>query len=438
VSEKLMMSYRGARFELGRGESYFALWPQGAPREHPLEQWPATPEGWSAAWSRFTELETPGTIAPAGRRPVLDTLASARPGTGAALLAAGVVLGAIGLFPDYLNGQGLVSQTANLVPHVIYLLVWAASAALLLAGGARARIGALLGAGVSVVTFGLFLADAGQALTSTSSSPSQTGGAGLAVSCLGWLACAVGSVVAVRSVLKERPLVRPTPGHAGPLTLLILASVATAVTFAPAWDNFVLRNAAGASQAITAGNVFSDPALVIIGDIAAVAALVVVAALAGLWRSPRMGAVLLAGAIAPMVAQAVSALIQVSQTTPPSEFGYTSSQAAQIGLTITNGLTPAFWLYCVFLSALLISCAWMLLTPSRPLTRPAGQDSVPFGWLPPQPEPGQAPPPGSGATVGQQAALESDATDDDDDDDDDERAAETHPQAAPPPASNDM
>jgi hypothetical protein len=125
-----------------------------------------------------------------------------------------------------------------------------------------------------------------------------------------------------------------------------------------------------------------------------------------------------------MVAQAVSALIQVSQATPPSEFGYSSSQAAQIGLTISNGLTPAFWLYCVFLAALIISCAWMLLTPSRPLTHPARQGPAPFGWVPPQPEPGQAPAPGSGETVAQQTAPET--------------TAETHPQATPPPAGDDM
>ena len=45
------------------------------------------------------------------------------------------------------------------MPHVVYLAVWAASALLILLGGARLRAGALLGLGTSVVTFGFFFAE---------------------------------------------------------------------------------------------------------------------------------------------------------------------------------------------------------------------------------------------------------------------------------------
>ena len=45
------------------------------------------------------------------------------------------------------------------MPHVIYLAGWGASALLILLGGDRVRIGALLGMGMSVVTFGFFFAD---------------------------------------------------------------------------------------------------------------------------------------------------------------------------------------------------------------------------------------------------------------------------------------
>jgi hypothetical protein len=86
-------------------------------------------------------------------------------------------------------------------------------------------------------------------------------------------------------------------------------------------------------------------------------------AAAALWRPTRLGAALLAGAIIPMAAQAISALIQVGQTVSPTQFGVSPGQATQIGLTINSGLTSAFWIYCAFLVALIASFAWMLIPP---------------------------------------------------------------------------
>jgi hypothetical protein len=86
-----------------------------------------------------------------------------------------------------------------------------------------------------------------------------------------------------------------------------------------------------------------------------------VALLAALWRPARQGAALLAGAIVPLAAQAISALIQASEPATPAMFGISQSQAA--GLTISSGLTPIFWVYCVFVISLLISCVWMLTAP---------------------------------------------------------------------------
>ena len=134
-----------------------------------------------------------GTPGSAGQR-----LAAAAAGTSpraviaASLLAAGVVCGIAGLFPGYLSGVSLASQPANLVPHVIYLAVWAASAVAILLGGARLRAGALLGLGTSVVTFGFFFADAGQVIAGGA----HLMGAGLALGLAGWLVCTAGAVVA--------------------------------------------------------------------------------------------------------------------------------------------------------------------------------------------------------------------------------------------------
>jgi len=113
---------------------------------------------------------------------------------------------------------------------------------------------------------------------------------------------------------------------------------------------------------------------------------------AALWRPARRWAVLLAGAAVPMAAQAISALVQVGETHGPAQFGIPPATARQLGITISAGLTPAFWIYCGFLIALVVSCAWMLFTP-QPVPVTAGDG---YGWNGPRPdapagqEPGEA------------------------------------------------
>ncbi len=53
------------------------------------------------------------------------------------------------------------------------------------------------------------------------------------------------------------------------------------------------------------------------------------------------------------------------QGVSPAQFGISPRRAAQAGLTITSGLTPAFWIYLALVTALAGMCAWMLI-PSRP------------------------------------------------------------------------
>ena len=435
---KVTITYRGAKYEIGRGRDFYGIWMTGAPRSQPLESWPETAEGWSAAWTRFASIEAPGAIVPVGRRtpPVgasaarvnenpgpfgqntaplgkpagetgtaaggstasyrqfagpfgqntapdsfgrrVASVVSGRTGAVAAasLLAVGVVLGVAGLFPAYLGGSSLAQQADQLIPHVIYLAVWTASAVLILLGGARLRLGALLSLGLSVVTFGLFLADAGTAIAGGG----NAAGAGLVLALVGWLACAAGSMVAFlhrpagSAVSAGGPaaggyaahqvsLRRPRGAEFGPVVMLVLAGLGVAAAFAPAWDSFTLRTAAGQSQSLTAGNAFSNPGLVIAGDVAVMLALAAVVIAAAFWRPVRHGAVLLAGAVIPMAAQAISAVVQVGGGASPTQFGISPAQASAIGLTISSGLTPAFWIYCGFLVALAVSCAWMIFTP---------------------------------------------------------------------------
>jgi hypothetical protein len=482
------ITYRGAKYEVGRGRDFYGIWTVGGSRSQPLQWWPETSEGWSAAWTKFTEIEAPGAITPVGRRtppvaasPVAASGAQVGAGTdardagtagpatalldnnrvgavrsgdapfaqgprfaqggapygartadsltgaaGAALLAVGVVLGIAGLFPAYLAGASLSQQPAQLVPHAIYLAVWAASTVLILLGGVRLRLGALLGVGISVVTFGLFFADAGTAI----SAGAHTAGWGLWLSLLGWLVCAAGSVLAflVRSaaappaggtrgwLARQGYLHRPRGSELGPVVLLVLAGLGVAAAFAPAWDSYTLHTAAGQSQSLTAGNAFSNPGLVIAGDVAVMVALAAVVIVAALWRPLYHGALLLAGAVIPMAAQAVSALIQAGEATSPTQFGISPAQATQIGLTINSGVTPAFWIYCGFVVALVVSCAWMLFTPhqasgtpAEPFAPASGPAAGTYGnpWSPAAPDAGQS---------SVQATADDDAADLDDDD----------------------
>jgi len=128
----------------------------------------------------------------------------------------------------------------------------------------------------------------------------------------------------------------------------------------------------------------------------------VVAVLAALWRPARQGALLLAGAIIPLAAQAVSALIQVSRPAY-SFFGLTQAQAAQEGVTISSGVTPVFWVYCVFVVSLLVSCAWLLTAPGQPPVAASPWAPAPFD------EGGRVPYPPTAEIVGD--AADSDSAD---------------------------
>jgi hypothetical protein len=404
VPENETTLYRGQHYEIGHGPGFYGIWPAGAPRPPSIEWWPDTPEGWNGAWTRFTRLEGPGATpvtpapgvpmapaglgapVPAGQPPAAAAaVRGPRAVAAASLLAAGVVCGIAGLFPGYLSGVSLAQQPANLVPHVLYLAAWASSALLILLGGARLRAGALLGLGTSVVTFGFFLADAGQVIAGGA----HLMGAGLALGLAGWLVCTAGAAVAfslrpsgarprpagrVRAavLLREAGLISPDWRDRRTAVAVALAgavALGTAITFAPSWDSYTLRTPAGVVHTLTAGNAFANPAAVIAGNVAVMVALVLAAVVAALWRPVRLGAALLVGAAIPMVAQVISALIQVGEAVSPAQFGISPAQAAQAGLTISTGLTPVFWVYVGFVVLLAVTCGWLLLAAPWPERR---------------------------------------------------------------------
>jgi hypothetical protein len=441
VPDKVTISHRGTKYEIGRGKRYYGIWVNGAPESDPIDRWPETRDGWTQAWTRFTTIETPGTIQEAARkrgkfalprvrlgarRPRMPRIGgSARALAGAGLLGFGVLLGLIGLFPGYIGSSSLASQAYQLVPHLTYLATWIVSAALIVVGARSSRpgmtrTGALLGIGLSAVTFGLFFAELGEVISGGASLL----GAGLILSLLGWAACAAGCALAftARPGAGSAPAapvtpafaayphgfqgspggpVRPRVREAGPIALLVLAAIGTVAAFMPSWDSYTLaQSSTGSTQTITAGNAFSNPGVVIAGDVAVMLAVVAVAVLAALWRPARQGAALLAGAIVPLAAQAISALIEVSQPATPSMFGISQSQASAAGLTISSGVTPIFWVYCVFVISLVISCAWLLTAPQYP--------AMPVSAQPPAPGPGDP---------SQSVSADTDYSDDGDSDD---------------------
>jgi uncharacterized membrane protein YagU involved in acid resistance len=276
-----------------------------------------------------------------------------------------------GLFPGYFGNTSLAGHAYLLVPHLIYLATWALSAILIVAGGTRQRTGALLAAGTSLVTFGLFFADLGTGISDGDV------GAGLILSLIGWAACTAGSVLAVRIRNAGAPA-RPRSLETV-LTLLLAAAAAlgTAIAFAPSWDSFTVRTAAGTSQTVTAGNAFSNPGIVIAGDVIVMVTVVLVVLAAAAWKPVRLGAALLAGAIVPMAAQAISAVIQIGQINPALQFGIPPAQAGRLGITATAGLTPAFWVFSAFVAAMILTAALLSSAPAPPPPPPSHEHASP-------------------------------------------------------------
>jgi hypothetical protein len=428
MGERVTISYRGAAYELGRGKHSYGIWPVGTPRTEPVERWPETPEGWHAAWSRFTGIEAPGTIVAAS--PSRGLALSASSGVATALLGIGVLCGIVSLFPGYLGGSSVASQPVLLVPHAIYLGAWTLSAVLILLGGTRRRIGALLGAGTSIVTFGLFFTDLGQAIAYGG----RIADAGLWFGLVGWLACAAGSIAACFIRSGDPQAVGVGVGRAGApagapagigrfgrprgyemATAVVIAvtGIGAAIAFAPSWDSYLLRTADGTSTSLTLGNAFSVAGAMIAGNLLVMIAFGLAVIAAALWRPLRLGAALLAGATIPMVAQAISALVLVSEPTSPATFKITQQQASALGLTITNGLTPAFWIYALLLVVLVVSCAWMFVTPGAAMAATAPATGMATG---PATGPAEA---GAEASAGAPASsVWNDENRDDEDDDD--------------------
>jgi hypothetical protein len=196
---------------------------------------------------------------------------------------------------------------------------------------------------------------------------------------------------------------------------LIAAAIGVAITFAPSWDKYTVPTATGVSLSETVGNAFSNPGAVIAGDVLVMIGLVAVVVAAALWRPAQIGWALVAGALIPVAAQVVSALVQISQVTTAGQLGLSPADAAQLGISTAehaqSSLTLSFWLYCLFALILFCACVWVALgreqfvaaAPSYGYGSPAGFGSpnppVLAGTWPAAP-PGYGPTGPAGAQAG--------------------------------------
>jgi hypothetical protein len=338
------------RYVLARGSDYYGIWDAGSPNGDALERFPPTAAGWYAARRRVDALdqrvadrESSPIVSPRTNRAALVT-------AGAVLL--GVVLGVAGLFPTYLGGVNLVSQAAQLLPHVAYLVGWALVAVLLLVERRLARGAAGVGIGLGLISFGFLLTDV------LSATHAQSPGAGLYLSLAGWLAGSLGSTVALFALPSSTPR-RSTADWTHPLVFLGgIGALGAAVAFALPWDSYTLSSATtGSAQTTTAGNVFANPGAIIAGNVVTMVLIVLVAVVAIAWRPTLIGVTVLAGALVPLGAQVFAT---IAQPVPAlSEFGVTSAEAASGQVTLASSYTGWFYLYCVFVAALVVLAGWI-------------------------------------------------------------------------------
>ena len=315
--------------------------------EHRWDQVPTTLSPSSAPAPRDVPQQ-PG----AGRKlaPHRHTVASDPRGrrlTASALLGLGVILGLAGLFPHYWTGLTLASQPRELVRPLCYIVVWAAATIGVLRGSTVARSAALLAAGLGAVLFGFFLADLGYV-----SSGHLKIGAGFVLSLLGWLACTAGSVCAL--TVRVTPRSGSPRAAVTPLGLVtVSAAIGTAVTFLPSWTK-VSWVQHGISHTITSKGVLAMGGVIAAGNVVAIVALIAIAIVAAVRRPIRDGAVMLAGAIVPMIAGAAYFVVLDSVRA-----------YHEASIVVSYRETSDFAIYCLLLIVLVASCACMLITLSK-------------------------------------------------------------------------
>jgi hypothetical protein len=361
ISASTADPYRSTRYILGRGSDFYGIWDASTPNGEVIERFPATAAGWFAARRRLDALDHLARATTTS--PIIAPLTDRTTFLVAGVVLAGVVLGIAGLFPNYLGGSNLVSQGAELLPHVAYVTGWALVAGLLLAERRFARGASGLGLGLSLISFGFFLTDVLTAIAGQGESP----GAGLYLSLVGWLACSAGSAAALIALRSRAPRGRPSAWRHPVVALGAIGALGAAVAFALPWDRYTLTAATThATQTTNAGDIFANPGAIIAGNVVTMILIIGVLAVAIAWRPTVIGITVLAGALVPLAAQVFATLAQPVPAL--SEFGITAAQAAEGQVSIAASYTGWFYLYCAFVAGLVVLAGWIASNTSSEAT----------------------------------------------------------------------
>lgn len=342
-----------------------------------------------------------------------------------ALSALATALHLAGMFPGYFtaSGHSLAGQIDQAGLYAVVTATWAAVTAALAAAALRRRLwpfAAAMAVGVSAVEFGFRVADVG---TAWQGGPGGIG-AGLWLVTAGWVAGAAAAVVAVVQAQRQGSTLRTgwIPGRRlGISALLLFCGAASAVAFAPAWDEYeVTSGVTGQTAHVSAGNAFTGPAWFIVGNCLVILVLAGLPLLAAWWRSPTVGAAAVAAMIANFSAQFVAAALQAGEPVTPASLGIPAGEAQAERLRAGLHLTSWFASDVVAVFGLAVAAVvlairprsddarnvtmplamgpWWAPDPAPPWAGPATPPSPPADpWWGPDPPPGPAPRPPGGS-----------------------------------------
>lgn len=342
-----------ARYEVLKGDDFYGVVDTSDAVRAIVARFPLNSTGWFDARRRCEDLEL-GVVDAADHGPISSELASAPVGS-AFVIGVGVLVGVTGLFPSYSALSSLVSQTDQLVGHLLYLLGWALVAGLMVARRQWSREASAFGVGLSAMSVGFLLSD----IVTVASSRGDTAGAGIYLSLISWAICSLGSVWALVSTWNfSGGTSSRVPVRWKILPAAVIAALAI-VTFALPWDRYqIVVGATGQSQIITLGNAFSNPGAVIACQLIVMVSMAAFLVLPTRWQSRRVAAALFFGALLPLAAQVFSAALQPAPAL--TAFGISSQMAVQQSVRLEAGYTSWFYLFCLAVALLIVQGAWML------------------------------------------------------------------------------
>ena len=145
------------------------------------------------------------------------------------------------------------------------------------------------------------------------------------------------------------------------IALVAVLAAVTAGAFLPAWDHYTgVATSTGRTVTFNLGNAFSGPWQVVLGNVLAALAFVIVPIVAVTRRNRVVGAALTSGALVVLASQFAAAVLQVDQPVPSSILGISPGRASQVGLQLRLNLTTWFTVdlliaFALFVTAMVVA-----------------------------------------------------------------------------------